>query len=494
MTILLSRSAGTSVARTVGTRCPFLRAACSFSVGAIPAFIQKFKTYCPFLTSIAQPFSTQEKLTSESTRISEVIKVNFTETVPSASPATSVDKMEIILANAIQQIKKEGRYRVFFDIEREAGKYPKALKHSKDCTQEEVIAFCSNDYLCMGQHPKVVTAMKDVLDKNGAGAGGTRNISGTTPYHSLLETELAQLHNKEKALVFTSCFVANDSAISTIAKMLPGCQIFSDADNHSSLIEGVRHSGCVKHIWRHNDVAHLEELLARAPPDVPKLIVFESVYSMDGDIAPIKEICDVADEYGAMTFLDEVHAVGLYGPTGGGVAQQRNLDHRISMISGTLAKGFGVMGGYIAGSATMVDVVRSFAPGFIFTSSLPPCVVAGATASIRHLKKSQIERRNHQLRASQLKTLLLQAHIPYIHAESHIVPVMIGNAELCKAASDLLLSKHKFYVQPINFPTVPRGTERLRITPGPQHSEQMLEDLVAALTDVWKTLGLRFTK
>jgi 5-aminolevulinate synthase len=383
---------------------------------------------------------------------------------------------------------------VFFDIEREAGKFPKALKHSKDRTQEEVIAFCSNDYLCMGQHPKVITAMKDVLDKSGAGAGGTRNISGTTPHHSQLETELASLHSKEKALVFTSCFVANDSSISTIAKMLPGCQIFSDADNHSSLIEGVRHSGCVKHIWRHNDVAHLEELLSKAPAGVPKMIIFESVYSMDGDIAPIKEICDVADKYGAITFLDEVHAVGLYGSSGGGVAQERNLDHRISLISGTLAKGFGVMGGYIAGSATMVDVVRSFAPGFIFTSSLPPCVVAGATASIRHLKQSQVERNNHQLRANQLKTLLFQAHIPYIHAESHIVPVMVGNAELCKAASDLLLSKHKFYVQPINYPTVPRGTERLRITPGPQHTEVMLHELVAALVDVWNVLGLRFTK
>jgi len=336
--------------------------------------------------------------------------------------------------------------------------------------------------------------MKDVLDKSGAGAGGTRNISGTTPHHSKLELELASLHNKEKALVFTSCFVANDSSISTIAKMLPGCQIFSDADNHSSLIEGVRHSGCIKHIWRHNDVAHLEELLSNAPRGVPKLIVFESVYSMDGDIAPIKEICDVADKHGAITFLDEVHAVGLYGQSGGGVAQERNLDHRISLISGTLAKGFGVMGGYIAGSATMVDVVRSFAPGFIFTSSLPPCVVAGATASIRHLKQSQIERNNHQLRSSQLKALLLQARIPYIHAESHIVPVMVGNAELCKAASDLLLSKHKFYVQPINFPTVPRGTERLRVTPGPQHTEAMLAELVAALIDVWNVLGLRFTK
>jgi 5-aminolevulinate synthase len=487
MTILLARAGGATVSRAVTNRCPFLLAARTFSVAAIPVLIQKFKAYCPFLNSIARPFTAQESLK----KVAEPLQITFTAE-PILPLSTTVGTAEAVLAEAIAQIKKEGRYRVFFDIEREAGKYPKALKHSNDLAQEEVIAFCSNDYLCMGQHPKVINAMKDVLDKSGAGAGGTRNISGTTPHHSKLELELASLHNKEKALVFTSCFVANDSSISTIAKMLPGCQIFSDADNHSSLIEGVRHSGSVKHIWRHNDVAHLEELLSKAPLGVPKLIVFESVYSMDGDIAPIKEICDVADKYGAMTFLDEVHAVGLYGSSGGGVAQERNLDHRISLISGTLAKGFGVMGGYIAGSAIMVDVVRSFAPGFIFTSSLPPCVVAGATASIRHLKKSQVERNNHQLRATQLKTLLLQAHIPYIHAESHIVPVMVGNAELCKAASDLLLSKHKFYVQPINFPTVPRGTERLRITPGPQHTEAMLEELVAALTDVWNVLGLPF--
>jgi 5-aminolevulinate synthase len=398
---------------------------------------------------------------------------------------------EATLSGALNQIKKEGRYRVFFDIEREAGNFPKALRHTAEKT-EEVIAFCSNDYLSMGQHPTVVNAMKAVLDKSGAGAGGTRNISGTTPHHSRLENELASLHGKEKALVFTSCFVANDSSISTLAKMLPECHIFSDADNHSSLIEGIRHSGCQKRIWRHNDVAHLEELLAAAPPHVPKLIVFESVYSMDGDIAPIKEICDVADKYNALTFLDEVHAVGLYGNSGGGVAQQRGLDHRISMISGTLAKGFGVFGGYIAGSSVMVDAVRSFAPGFIFTSSLPPCVAAGAVASIRHLKNSQVERANHQERASHLKGLLREARIPYMHSESHIVPVMVGNADLCKQASDLLLSKHKFYVQPINYPTVPRGTERLRFTPGPQHSHEMLRDVVAALVDVWKVLGLRF--
>lgn len=477
-------------------RCPFLQAARSFSVASIPAMLQKFKAYCPFLASVARPFSaqTEPKLKEpEPLYVSLDPMPNLAPPMTTLPPSTTVGDAEATLADAIEQIKKEGRYRVFFDIEREAGRYPKALKHSQSA-REEVITFCSNDYLCMGQNPKVIGAMKEVLDKNGAGAGGTRNISGTTPHHSALESELASLHGKEKALVFTSCFVANDSSISTIGKMLPGCHMFSDADNHSSLIEGIRHSGCPKHIWRHNDVKHLEELLAKAPRDVPKMIVFESVYSMDGDIAPIKEICDIADKYGAMTFLDEVHAVGLYGPSGGGVAQERNLDHRITIFSGTLAKGFGVMGGYIAASSVIVDAVRSFAPGFIFTSSLPPCVVAGATASIRHLKNSQVERNFHQIRANQLKTLLFKAHLPYMHAESHIVPVMVGDAELCRAASNLLLSKHKFYVQPINFPTVPRGTERLRVTPGPQHTEAMLEDLVEALKDVWNTLGLRFTK
>lgn len=398
---------------------------------------------------------------------------------------------EEVLEQKLEQLKKEGRYRVFFDIERQAGNYPRALNHDKSLdAPDEVVTFCSNDYLSMGQHPVVVNAMRDVLDKNGAGAGGTRNISGTTPFHTRLEDELADLHSKEKALVFTSCFVANDSSISTLAKMLPNCQIFSDADNHSSLIEGVRHSGCAKHIFRHNDVEHLEELMAACDPSHPKLIVFESVYSMDGDIAPIKEICDVADKYSALTFLDEVHAVGLYGETGAGIAEQRGLEHRISLISGTLAKGYGVFGGYIAGSALFIDAVRSFAPGFIFTSSLPPAVAAGAAASIRYLKESQTEREQHQQRSTQLKDLLRKAGLPYMHAESHIVPVMVRDAELCKQASDILLNKHKVYVQPINFPTVPRGTERLRFTPGPMHTYEMLENLVNALDDVWDTLGL----
>lgn len=511
MTTLICRG-GTALGRTTppavpfGSRCPFLLAARAITGPAIPALVQTFKSMCPFLGALAhsdkdsRSFSAQPRLQESETFSSPKASVfeTLSEKAPSekgpsrAAAAALLAQTDTMLAEKLMQIKKEGRYRVFFDIEREAGKYPHALRHSETAT-DEVVTFCSNDYLCMGQNPVVTGAMKDVLDKNGAGAGGTRNISGTTPYHSALERELASLHQKDRSLVFTSCFVANDSAISTLGKLLPGCEIFSDADNHSSLIEGVRHSGCPKHIWRHNDVAHLEELLAKAPKKCPKLIVFESVYSMDGDIAPIKEICDVADKYGALTFLDEVHAVGMYGATGAGVAEQRGLANRLSIISGTLAKAYGVMGGYIAGSELLIDSVRSFAPGFIFTSSLPPCVAAGATASIRHLKQSSVERMMHQERAAQLKTLLKRAGIPYMHSESHIVPVMIGNADLCKKASDLLLNKHKIYVQPINFPTVPRGTERLRFTPGPMHTEEMLSGAVAALQDVWQTLGLALT-
>lgn len=525
MTSLLSRFGSGSPAisnsvKQTHSRCPFLNAANSIAVPLIPALVQSFKAYCPFLgslesrqDSVCKQFSAQAKLQEGCERrafdtdllvrgaekktkhSASKVDTKIALAPPSQRPtdvALLKKQNTTFLQGKIDEIKKEGRYRVFFDIEREAGNYPKALKHSttEGTKPDEIITFCSNDYLCMGQHEKVVNAMKNVIDKNGAGAGGTRNISGTTPFHSALERELSSLHGKERALVFTSCYVANDSSISTLAKLLPGCEIFSDADNHSSLIEGVRHSGCPKHIWRHNDVEHLEELLAKAPPNVPKLIVFESVYSMDGDIAPIKEILDVADRYGAITFLDEVHAVGMYGATGAGVAEKRGLADRVTLISGTLAKAYGVMGGYIAGSTIFVDAIRSFAPGFIFTSALPPCVVAGATESIKHLKQSSVERETQQTRALQLKQLLWEAKIPYMHSESHIVPVMVRNASLCKKASDLLLNTHKLYVQPINFPTVPRGTERLRFTPGPMHSEQMLRDAVAALDDVWTTLGL----
>jgi len=328
------------------------------------------------------------------------------------------------------------------------------------------------------------------VERCGAGAGGTRNISGTTHFHSLLEKELADLHGKEQALVFTSGYVANDASLSTLATILPNCHMFSDALNHASLIEGIRRSKCPKFVWKHNDVDHLRQLLQHAPKDVPKIIVFESVYSMDGDIAPIKEICDLADEFDALTYIDEVHAVGLYGNRGGGVAQQRGLQDRVTMISGTLAKGFGVFGGYVAGSHVLMDSVRSFAPGFIFTSSFPPAVAAGAAAAVHYLKNSQVERQQHQERAAYLKRVLQDANLPVLMSESHIVPLMVGNARLCKAATDLLLEKHNIYVQPINYPTVPRGTERMRLTPGPWHNNEMVAHLVKSLQLVWDELDI----
>lgn len=482
-----------SVARSSTSRCPFLNAARNLSLPGIPLLVQKFQAYCLLEDVGTKQFSTQPAMQTEAAEEFEFIPPTV-EPTPAAKEVNLPKGPEAILSQRISEIKKEGRYRKFWDVSRQAGSFPNAARYIEAMEPEQIVTFCSNDYLSMGEHPKVLDAMTEALRKNGAGAGGTRNISGTTPYHSALERELADLHNKESALCFTSCFVANDSSISTLCKLLPGCEVFSDADNHSSLIEGVRHSGCPKHIFRHNDVAHLEELLAKVPAHVPKLIIFESVYSMDGDIAPIKEICDAADKYDALTFIDEVHAVGLYGARGGGVAEQRGLMDRISLISGTLAKGYGVMGGYIAASSVTIDVIRSFAPGFIFTTALPPCVVAGATASIQHLKESQEERLQHQARALSLKNMLKEAKLPYMHSESHIVPVMVRDAKLCKMASDILLNKHKIYVQPINFPTVPRGTERLRFTPGPKHSEEMLRALVAGLVDVWRTLGLPFEK
>jgi len=353
-----------------------------------------------------------------------------------------------------------------------------------------VTVWCGNDYLGMGQHPAVVSAMKEAIEKSGAGSGGTRNISGNTIYHTMLERELASVHRKEAALVFTSGYVANDTTLSTLAQLLPGCHMFSDSLNHASLIEGIRRGRAEKHIFRHNDVPHLAQLLAAAPKHAPKIVVFESVYSMDGDIAPIKEICDVAEAFNALTFIDEVHAVGLYGDRGGGVAQQRGLEHRCSVISGTLAKGYGVFGGYIAGSGLVVDAIRSFGPGFIFTSSIPPAVAAGAAASVRYLRLSQSERQLHQASAAYLKRQLQDANLPVIVSESHIVPLLVGNARLCKEATDLLLSRHQIYVQPINYPTVPRGTERMRLTPGPLHTREMIHKLVDALQDVWQELNI----
>ena len=381
---------------------------------------------------------------------------------------------------ALEALHEEGRYRIFTDLARQFGRFPKALDYSHN-PPREITVWCSNDYLGMGQNQHVTTAMKHAIETLGAGAGGTRNISGTHHLIIELETELADLHNKEGALVFTSGYVSNEATISTLGRVLPDCLILSDELNHASMIAGVKNSGATKRIWRHNDLEHLEQLLKEAGELRPKLIAFESVYSMDGDIAPIKEICDLAERYNALTYLDEVHAVGMYGKRGGGIADQLELMERVDIIEGTLAKAFGIMGGYVTASSTIIDTIRSYAPGFIFTTSLPPAIAAGATASIRHLKTANDLREKHQEQVAKLKAKLTEAKLPILPTETHIVPLMVCDPVLCKAASDRLMEKHGIYIQPINYPTVPVGTERLRLTPGPLHTDEMIDYLVASL-------------
>ena len=396
-----------------------------------------------------------------------------------------------IFSQAIDRLHAEGRYRVFIDILRNKGSYPNARCFAGHNGPKPITVWCSNDYLAMGQHPKVIAAMEEALHDVGAGSGGTRNIGGNTHYHVDLEAELADLHGKDSSLLFTSGYVSNEATLGTLGKILPGCIIFSDALNHASLIAGIRNSGCEKRVWRHNDLAHLEELLAAEDPDAPKLIAFESVYSMDGDVADIAAVCDLADKYNALTYCDEVHAVGMYGARGGGITERDGVADRVTIIEGTLGKAFGVMGGYITASRDIVDVIRSYAPGFIFTTSLSPVLVAGVLASVRHLKGSSEERDAQQAGAALLKSLFAEAGLPVMDTVTHIVPLMVGDPVKAKRISDILLAEYGVYVQPINYPTVPRGTERLRFTPGPAHTAEMMRELTQALVEIWGRMELR---
>ena len=396
-----------------------------------------------------------------------------------------------IFSRAIDRLHEEDRYRVFIDILRNKGNFPSARCFAGHNGPKPITVWCSNDYLAMGQNPKVIAAMEDALHDVGAGSGGTRNIGGNTHYHIELEGELADLHDKDGALLFTSGYISNEATLGTLGKLLPGCIIYSDELNHASMIAGIRNSSCEKRVWRHNDLAHLESLLAADDSESAKLIAFESVYSMDGDIAPIHAICDLADQYNALTYCDEVHAVGMYGPRGGGITDRDKATHRVTIIEGTLGKAFGVMGGYIAADKKIIDVIRSYAPGFIFTTSLSPVLVAGVLASVRHLKSSSAERDAQQAAAAFLKHSFREADLPVMNSTTHIVPLMVGDAVRTKKISDILLAEYGIYVQPINFPTVPRGTERLRFTPGPAHSEEMMRALTRALTEIWGRLNLR---
>jgi 5-aminolevulinate synthase len=399
-----------------------------------------------------------------------------------------------IFESAIDRLHAEGRYRVFVDILRNKGKFPNARCFAGHNGPKPITVWCSNDYLCMGQHPKVIVAMEEALHDVGAGSGGTRNIGGNTHYHVELEEELADLHDKQGALLFTSGYVSNEATLATLAKLLPNCIVYSDALNHASMIAGIRNSGCEKRVFRHNDLEHLEELLAQSDPEVAKLIAFESVYSMDGDVAPIAAICDLADKYNALTYCDEVHAVGMYGARGGGITERDNVADRVTIIEGTLGKAFGVMGGYIAADQKIIDVVRSYAPGFIFTTSISPVLAAGVLASVRHLKGSSVERDAQQANAQMLKDMFNDAGLPVMPSVTHIVPLMVGDPVKAKKISDILLAEYGVYVQPINYPTVPRGTERLRFTPGPEHNEAMMRELTDALSEIWDRMELRLAE